>query len=238
MTKHILCFSGGKDSTAMLIYVLKNKLPLSEVIYVDVGDWMWETKRQFKQMEETLNINITILKVSSEIKEGFEKWGFPSFINRWCTGIKRDTMKKYLKDKYPNDKIVQYIGYCADEVKRTSKKLYSYYDTEYPLVEAGITTEDAIKICEEYGFDFDGVYSHHSHYNCWLCPLQRKHELKYIYIYMPEKWLELCKMQMQTPGYYQSKKTIFQWSQQFWEEEKETLKNTMLKKREEAKKKR
>lgn len=28
--KYICCFSGGKDSTAMLIHILKNKLPLNE----------------------------------------------------------------------------------------------------------------------------------------------------------------------------------------------------------------
>ena len=44
------------------------------------------------------------------------------------------------------ESIVQYIGYCADEEKRTGKPLYSAYDVEYPLVDANITNADALKL--------------------------------------------------------------------------------------------
>ena len=103
--KYICCFSGGKDSTAMLIHILKNQLPLDEILYVDVGDWMWQSAKQhLKQVEKTFKVKITVLDVTSEIDKGFQRWGFPSFMNRWCTGIKRDTMKKYLKDKYQGER--------------------------------------------------------------------------------------------------------------------------------------
>lgn len=42
--KKILCYSGGKDSTAMLIHILENGLQLDEILYIDVGDWMWGGK--------------------------------------------------------------------------------------------------------------------------------------------------------------------------------------------------
>ena len=51
-------------------------------------------------------------------------------------------MYKYGK----RESIVQYIGYCSDEEKRITKPLYSSYDVEYPLVDANITNEDALKI--------------------------------------------------------------------------------------------
>ena len=50
MTKHICCFSGGKDSTAMLIHILENNLPLDEIIYCDVGDWIWESAKTHIQL--------------------------------------------------------------------------------------------------------------------------------------------------------------------------------------------
>lgn len=181
--KHILCFSGGKDSLAMLITILEKNLPLDEILYVDVGDWMWENHQDhIKNIENKLNVQITQINIHEDLIKGFERWGFPSFFNRWCTGIKKEVMNKYLREKYPDDEIIQYIGYCADEEKRINRKLYSYGKTEYPLVDNGITTKDALKICKEYGFDFGGVYEHHSHFNCWLCPLQRVKELEYIYI--------------------------------------------------------
>ena len=123
---------------------------------------------------------------------------------------------------------MQYIGYCADEDKRTSKKLYSSFDVEYPLVDAGITTSDALQLCLDNGFDFGGVYEHHSHYNCWLCPLQRKHELYSIFKLYPDKWEKLRVMQHQTDGYYNNRKTIFDYEKDFWEMECESLRENRM----------
>lgn len=123
---------------------------------------------------------------------------------------------------------MQYIGYCSDEEKRTGKKLYSSYETEYPLVDAGITTNEALLICKEYGFDFGGVYEHHSHFNCWLCPLQKVNELRTIFNKYPELWEKLRKMQLQCDGYYHSGKSIFEWENRFWNENKEKLKEKRM----------
>ena len=101
MKNYICCFSGGKDSTAMLIHILENNLPLDEVLYVDVGDWMWKSASEhIRQVEETLDVKITQLDVTDEIEKGFKRWGFPSFLNRWCTGVKRDAMRDYLREHY------------------------------------------------------------------------------------------------------------------------------------------
>ena len=233
----ICCFSGGKDSTAMLIHILENDLQLDEILYVDVGDWMWESaSNHLQQVKDKLGVDITVLNVTDEIHKGFERWGFPSFFNRWCTGIKKESMRKYLREKYgERESIIQYIGYCADEGKRTSGKLYSSYDAEYPLVDAGITTSEALKICESYGFDFGGVYEHHSHYNCWLCPLQRVGELKWIFENDKDKWDVLRNMQFQTDGYYHSERTIFDFEKKFWNENKIELKNRRMSAREKYK---
>lgn len=230
MTAHICCFSGGKDSTAMLIHIIENNLPLDEVLYVDVGDWMWESsKDHIKQVEEKLGVKITILNIVPELKKGFERWGFPSFFNRWCTGEKKEAMRKYIRRNYgERESIIQYIGYCADEEKRTSKKLYSSYDAKYPLVDAGVTTSKALKICEDYGFNFNGVYEHHSHYNCWLCPLQRINELKWIFDNDKDKWNLLREMQFQTDGTFYSDLTIFDLDKRFWEKNREKLKEQRM----------
>lgn len=100
--KYICCFSGGKDSTAMLIQILEKGLPLDEILYVDVGEWMWESApKHIEQVEKKFGVEITKLDITNKLKEGFEKWGFPSFFNRWCTGEKREAMKHYLRNKYP-----------------------------------------------------------------------------------------------------------------------------------------
>lgn len=237
--KYICCFSGGKDSTAMLIHIIENKLPLDEIIYCDVGDWIWESaKIHIKQVENTLGVKINIIDITKELDTGFQRWGFPSFFNRWCTGFKRDKMNEYLKQKYgERESIVQYIGYCADEEKRTGKKLYSSYEVAYPLVDAGITTHQALEICKKYGFDFGGVYNHHSHFNCWLCPLQQRQELRWIFDNDKQKWETLRDMQYKTDGTYYPDESIFQCEHRFWQAHQKELREKRLKAREKYNKK-
>ena len=223
--KNIISYSGGKDSTAMLIYLKENNIPIDEVIYADVGDWIWDcAKEHNQQVEEKLGIKITTIDVSDEIKRGFERWGFPNMIIRWCTSIKRDNIKRYLQEKYQGEResIVQYIGYTFDEQKRTNKKSY-YYKTRYPLIEAGITNDDALQLCKDYGFDFGGVYEHHSHFNCWLCPLQKISELEYLYNEEPLLWDRLRKMQQCTCGTYKPSYTIFDLDKKFWTKQYDKL---------------
>lgn len=220
---------GGKDSTAMLITILESHLLLDEILYVDVGDWMWESaKPHIKHMEENFGVDITILDATEKLEKGFQRWGFPSFFNRWCTGVKRDMMRDYLKSKYTNEEIVQYIGYCSDEEKRISKKLYSSFETKYPLVEFNITSEDAFELCKEYGIDFGGVYEHHSHFNCWLCPLQRKSELQWIFENDKEKWEKLREMQFNCYGSYFPNETLFDVEKGFWKKHHTELREKML----------
>lgn len=226
--KYICCFSGGKDSTAMLMYILENNLPLDEILYVNTGNWMWDcANSHIEQVKSSLDVNITILNAEDELNKGFKKWGFPGFFNRWCTGVKRIMMRDYLKEKYPNDDITQYIGYCSDEKKRTSKKLYASYKTSYPLVDAGITEEDALKKCYDNGFNFGGVYEHHSHFNCWLCPLQRKPELKWIFENDEDKWNTLRHMQHECSGTFRPNETIFGVEESFWKKNRKNLEKRM-----------
>lgn len=97
--KYVCCFSGGKDSTAMLIHLLENDLPLDEILYVNVGDWIWKSAQEhIKQVENTLNVKITQIDVTDELDKGFQRWGFPSFLNRWCTGVKKRCNERLLEN--------------------------------------------------------------------------------------------------------------------------------------------
>jgi hypothetical protein len=217
----------------MLIHLLEHDKPIDDILYVNVGDWIWKSAQShIQQVEDTLGVKITQIDITDELDKGFQRWGFPSFLNRWCTGVKRDAMRDYLKSKYgERESIWQYIGYCADETTRTDKKLYSSYDVIYPLVEANITTNQALEICKSYGFDFGGVYEHHSHFNCWLCPLQRKAELYEVFKRYPNYWEVLRDMQYQTDGYYYPNETIFDLEKQFWDKSRIELKDKRMKAR-------
>ena len=212
---HVASYSGGKDSTAMLIVCKKQGINFDDIVYVDVGDWMWDfVKDHIKKMEDFLNQDITVIDVSDEIKDGFERWGFPSFRIRWCTGIKREHIKEYISTNYGIDNTIQYIGYTYGEEKRINKNKGKglFY---YPLMKHKIDNDTALKICYDNGFDFNGLYEHHSHLNCWCCPLQRVDELRYIYNNCPDKWEILKKMQDKVDGYFSNNKTIYEFDKRF-----------------------
>ena len=63
--KHIALYSGGKDSTAMLILIKEHELPLDEIIYADVGSWMWPgVDEHLTKVEEYMDLTITRIDIS------------------------------------------------------------------------------------------------------------------------------------------------------------------------------
>ena len=141
-----------------------------------------------KQVEKYTNIPIQIIDLSNEIIEGFKKYGFPHFKNRWCTGLKRIAMNKLV-----NKKDITYVGMNADEGKRTTKNYYKSI-VKFPLFEMGLNNNDVLNLCYSQGFNFGGIYNHHKHFNCWCCPLQSIKEIEWLYRNRPELWKKLNEM--------------------------------------------
>ena len=83
-------------------------------------------------------------------------------------------------------------------------------------------------MCYDYGFDFGGVYEHHNHFNCWLCPLQRKSELYEVFKREPNLWANLHSMQWETDGTYYPNETIFDIEKQFWNKIRTELKQKRM----------
>ena len=52
--RHILCLSGGKDSTALAVY-LKDKIPALEYLFCDTGKELQETYEYLNKIEAILN---------------------------------------------------------------------------------------------------------------------------------------------------------------------------------------
>lgn len=63
--KHIVSFSGGKDSTAMLLKMLEKNMTIDEIIFCDTGkdfpdmlDHIEKVKKIYKRKIQQRNINI------------------------------------------------------------------------------------------------------------------------------------------------------------------------------------
>lgn len=201
--KHIVSFSGGKDSTAMLLRMLEENIQVDEIIYCD-------TYKEFPQMykhiekikkyiKEKYNKEITTLKAEKDFdyymfdhiksrgkNKGERGYGWSTMLCRWCTSnLKTNVINKYLKAQ--NEEYTEYIGIACDEPKRIKDKCY-------PLIDWGMTEKDCLHYCYERGFDWEGLYEHFDRVSCWCCPLKNLKELKTLYTHYPELWEELKEM--------------------------------------------
>lgn len=59
--KNIVQFSGGKDSTAMLLMMLEKGMPVDEIIFCDTGMEFPEVYQHIKQVEKYIGRKITRL---------------------------------------------------------------------------------------------------------------------------------------------------------------------------------
>ena len=208
--KHIVSFSGGKDSTAMLLMMLERGWPVDDIIYFDCGDWEFPQMREhIEQVERHIGQKITRLYDA----RGFEYWmyqheritkngqkligkAWPTIFNRWCTGQKRDVLEKYYT-QFRDGGMMLYIGFAADESARSKQKAQTrrpWVKRRFPLIEWEITEREALEYCYSKGFTWGGLYNHFKRVSCWCCPLQSLKELKQLYLHFPDLWERLKDM--------------------------------------------
>lgn len=203
--KHIVSFSGGKDSTAMLLIMLEREYPIDEIIFCDTGKEFPAIYRHIDKIEEYINRTITIISGDKTFDYwmfnhektkgkhiGKKGYGWPDTLARWCTSkLKINILNKYIKEKYKND-YIEYVGIAYDEFKRYEKTQNGH--KKYPLIEWKITEGMALKYCYDKGYDWEGLYTHFDRVSCWCCPLKNQRELYMLYSFYPELWEELKDM--------------------------------------------
>ena len=197
MMKHIVSFSGGKDSTAMLLMMLQKNMPIDEIVFCDTGMEFPEMYKHIDALEYCINRPIKVIKAEHSFeyylglhkkKNGQIGYGFPDFRNRWCTTLlKINLMEKHCRGH------IEYHGIALDEKHRADKNQKGR-TIKYPLIDWGITEAQALEFCYEEGFDFYGLYKKFNRASCWCCPLSRIGELKILYNEYPELWKELKRL--------------------------------------------
>lgn len=202
MEKHIICFSGGKDSTAMLLLMLEKGMQVDEIIFLDTTIEFPQMYNHLKKVEKFTGRKITILKPKNSYKfmmfdyikkkgksKGQKGYGWSSARLRWCTRyFKQGAINRYLKEKYGKDvKTIEYVGIAFDEPERLEKNK-NKSNLVYPLAEWKITEKMALDYCYSKGFDWEGLYKKFDRVSCWCCPLQALKELRVLYDDFPQLW--------------------------------------------------
>lgn len=203
--KHIVSFSGGKDSTAMLLKMVELNMQIDEIIFLDTGVEFPDMYNHIKKVEEYIGKEITVLRNEKGLFEywllhhvktrgkykGQQGYSWADHRARWCTAmLKVQVSNKYIKSKYKDYQVILYQGIAVDETERLDRKSGSEIGSivRYPLAEWNMTEQDALNYCYSKGFDWNGLYEKFKRLSCFCCPLQSLKELRVLYTDYPELW--------------------------------------------------
>lgn len=220
MDKYVTAsFSGGKDSTAMVLHMIDLGEQLDEVITCDTGmefPEMYDHIARVRKVIEGAGIKFTVLRAEHsfewymfekpvESKEWGPHYGFgwPSMKIRWCTQhLKERIISDYLRQLRQEHKVIQCIGLAADETERLARPYNQRANHRHPLAEWGWTEADAMAYCKARGYDWGGLYDIFPRVSCWICPLKSIGELKMLRRHRPELWARIKEMdaRLRAPG--------------------------------------
>jgi len=189
--KHVLGLSGGKDSSALALYVKETRPDLDiEYFFTDTGYELPETNEFIDQLEEKLGYIHRLNARSQNNIEGRGEKTFshmlkehgnylPSQRDRWCTvQLKLKPFEAWL-DEYIADgyEIKNYVGIRADEPERTGfMTIEKPIESVFPFREDGIVKSDIVNILQRNGLEMPAYYEWRSRSGCTFCFYQRKIE--------------------------------------------------------------
>lgn len=172
--RHILMLSGGKDSTALAIY-MRDRVPNMEYVFCDTHKELDETYKYLLDIEAFLGKKIK--RLSDD--RGFDHWlavygnYLPSSRMRWCTRmLKIKPFEHYVVD----DPVRMYVGIRADEDRSAYISTKPNIETVMPFKEDGITLDDVHRILTESGIGFPDYYNWRTRSGCYFCFFQRRIE--------------------------------------------------------------
>lgn len=228
-TRYRLSFSGGKDSTFLLLELIRRKYPLDEVVFFDTG---WEFPEMYAHIEKCKKLcdengirfvtlhppkDFDYLMLEHKTKKGNKGYSWCGGNSRWGTTYKTMALDKYSQQ---NGECVVYIGIAADETERLKKERASF--KRFPLAEWGITEAECLQGCYDAGFDWGGMYEHLDRLSCMYCRNKNLKELRNIRKHHPVVWEKLKEYQSKTNLPYKTcGTTVFDFEKRFeFEEER------------------
>lgn len=199
--KYVLSLSFGKDSMAMLIEIIKRRLPLDYVIFCDIkfnnkisgehplmAQWIPEAEKIIK---DKFGIDIVHLTAKRNFEEQFytikekgnhkgDRYGFPYTIGAWCNDrLKLQPINNFIKKIIKEyGAVTEYIGIAKDEPKRLERynKIQTNKHKYITLADLNIDELQAMEICKQNNL-LSPKYSNSFRGGCWFCPKQSMSDL-------------------------------------------------------------
>jgi len=190
--RHILSLSGGKDSTALAIYMQRTypQIPF-EYVFCDTGAELPETYEYLERLEVVLGVQIKRLDALDRLKikrkpgrTAFDMWlnevygGYlPNPRARWCTRVLKI---QPFEDYVGSDLAFSYIGIRSDENREgyTARKppVLSAQPNilpVYPFKDDSLGLEDINDLLHDSGLGLPKYYQWRSRSGCYFCFYQQ-----------------------------------------------------------------
>jgi len=194
--KNIISFSGGKDSTALLLWAKEN-LDNYDVVWMDTG-WEHDITYAYVDYIDRELIGGNLIRLKSDKYNGFEDMAIkrgrvPSTKARFCTQELKlfPVMKFYdtLRNEY---EIHSYVGIRADESFSRSKMKEVNFDLDYfgvwihrPLLKW--TAEDVFAIMKKHDVEPNPLYRMGmKRVGCMPCIMSNHKDIKQIAMRFPD----------------------------------------------------
>jgi len=181
--KHVVGLSGGKDSTALALWLVENEPREYEFICNETGNELPEMKEHWRKLERILGAQIKPIRYHTDlIGASLEQGMLPNVFRRWCTRLLKIEPTIAYFETLPDDSVL-YVGLRADEEVR--RGLYGEDITvRFPL--------------REQGFDEAAVYAYLQRMgvtipdrtDCGICPYQRLGEWRDLYFTHPVIYMQ------------------------------------------------
>ena len=210
---HLVSFSGGKDSTAMLLGMIEKGMRIDCILFCDTGLEFPDMYEHIAKLEKDIGMPVTRVRAEKSFEElmfyadvkrnpdslaikrygpDIKGYGWAGPRMRWCTARLKDTPReRFLREIRKEYDVKEYVGIAADEGYRLERKRNSQAGHVHPLVDWGMTEADCLKYCYERGYDWNGLYRQFKRVSCWCCPLQPLPELRQLYHNHPKLWEQL-----------------------------------------------
>lgn len=219
MVKHIVSWSGGKDSSAMLIRMVEENMPIDDIVFLEVmatlmlGGELPEMYEYIKKMEKYIKRKITVVRSVLDFDTVFHQqyqtgkragtiYGFPYTVGVWCNDrLKQRTIRQHFKTYGEH---IRYLGLAADEPKRLAK-LDPF--CRAPLAEWGMTEQDCVDFLNKRDM-LNPLYQKFRRLGCWFCVKQSMDSLRVLRRDYPEYWAMLLAWDKESPTRFRPDSTV------------------------------
>ena len=170
--RHILGLSGGKDSTALALF-MRDMVPEMEYVFCDTGSELDETIDYLNQVEAYLGKKIVRLNPRASFDHWLEVFGgyLPAPNMRWCTKmLKLKPFEEYVGE----GEVISYVGIRADEDRVGYISTKENIKAVFPFKDYGIDYAGVMKILTESGIGLPPYLNWgRTHSGCYFCFFQK-----------------------------------------------------------------